>query len=173
MLQFPTANHKHHVLRAVDTGALWHNIEVANRPEHLHQVFDTLLTATNLYAHTFVKVLYELNAGIFSTMRVELDEVTAATFGTVCDEFAWHFHIVSQQSTELLNPAASWCIKAAVAINNYALGIEPSLLAEALLKLLTGHAKSVTTTLLPATLEDVFVAMKDQFPTANHEHCVL
>ncbi|KAJ1730325.1 hypothetical protein LPJ61_003072, partial [Coemansia biformis] len=84
--QFPTADHEHCVLRAVDTGALWHNIEVANRPEHLHWVFDTLPTATNLYAHTFVKVLYELNVGIFSTMRVELDEVTAATFGTVCDE---------------------------------------------------------------------------------------
>ncbi|KAJ1732123.1 hypothetical protein LPJ61_002200 [Coemansia biformis] len=96
--QFPTADHERRVLRAIDTGALWHNIEVANRPEHLHWVFDTLLTATNLYAHTFMKVLYELNAGIFSTMRVELDEVTAATFGTVCDEFAWHFRIVSQQS---------------------------------------------------------------------------
>ncbi|KAJ1727950.1 hypothetical protein LPJ61_004309 [Coemansia biformis] len=66
--QFPTANHKHCVLRAVDTGALWHNIEVANRPEHLHWVFDTLPTATNLYAHTFAKVLYELNVGIFSMM---------------------------------------------------------------------------------------------------------
>ncbi|KAJ1730087.1 hypothetical protein LPJ61_003206, partial [Coemansia biformis] len=83
--QFPTADHEHRVLRAIDTGALWHNIEVANRPKHLHQVFDTLLTATNLYAHMFAKVLYELNAGIFSTMRVELDEVMAATFGTVCD----------------------------------------------------------------------------------------
>ncbi|KAJ1732685.1 hypothetical protein LPJ61_001928, partial [Coemansia biformis] len=49
--QFPTTDHECCVLRAIDTGALWHNIEVANRPEHLHQVFDTLLTVTNLYVH--------------------------------------------------------------------------------------------------------------------------
>ncbi|KAJ1728833.1 hypothetical protein LPJ61_003824 [Coemansia biformis] len=96
--QFPTANHECCMLRAIDTGALWHNIKVTNRPEHLHWVFDTLLTATNLFAHTFTKVLYELNVGIFSMMRVELDEVMAATFGTICDEFAWHFCIVSQQT---------------------------------------------------------------------------
>ncbi|KAJ1732234.1 hypothetical protein LPJ61_002144, partial [Coemansia biformis] len=47
--QFPTTDHECHMLRAVDTGALWHNIEVANRPKHLHQVFNTLPTATNLY----------------------------------------------------------------------------------------------------------------------------
>ncbi|KAJ1717934.1 hypothetical protein LPJ61_007031, partial [Coemansia biformis] len=77
------------------------------------------------------------------------------------------------EGTELLNPAASWCVKAAAAINNYAPGVEPSLLAEALLKLLTGRAKSVATTLSPATPEDVFAAMKDQFPAADHERRVL
>ncbi|KAJ1726207.1 hypothetical protein LPJ61_005349, partial [Coemansia biformis] len=77
------------------------------------------------------------------------------------------------ESTKLLNLAASWCVKAAAAINNYALGIKPSLLAEAVLKLLTSHAKSVATTLSPAMPEDVFMAMKDQFPTTDHECHVL
>ncbi|KAJ1730847.1 hypothetical protein LPJ61_002809 [Coemansia biformis] len=77
------------------------------------------------------------------------------------------------EGTELLNLAATWCVKAAAAIRNYAPGVEPSLLTKAVLKLLTGRAKAVASTLSPAMPEDIFTVMRDQFPATEHEHCIL
>ncbi|KAJ2757043.1 hypothetical protein IWQ56_006292, partial [Coemansia nantahalensis] len=75
--------------------------------------------------------------------------------------------------TEPLNPADVWCAKAAAAIKNYTRDVEPSLLAEAVVKLLPGRAKSVAAVVSPATPEDVYAAMRAHFPAAEHERRVL
>ncbi|KAJ1718164.1 hypothetical protein LPJ61_006790, partial [Coemansia biformis] len=92
--QFPAAEHEHCILRAIDTGAMWAGIEVTRRPVHLCRIFDMLPAATDLYANTFAWVLFGLNASIFGMMAVNPAQVTAATFGKVCDEFALRFQIV-------------------------------------------------------------------------------
>ncbi|KAJ1728159.1 hypothetical protein LPJ61_004184, partial [Coemansia biformis] len=92
--QFPAAEHEHCILRAIDTGTMWAGIEVTCRPAHLHRIFDMLPMAMDLYANTFAWVLFGLNASIFGMMAVNPAQVTAATFGKVCDEFALHFQIV-------------------------------------------------------------------------------
>ncbi|KAJ1732124.1 hypothetical protein LPJ61_002201, partial [Coemansia biformis] len=92
--QFPTAEHEHRVLRAIDTGAMWAGIEVTHRPAHLRRIFDMLPTAMDLYANTFTQVLFGLNTSIFGMMAVNPAQVMAATFGKVCNEFALCFQIV-------------------------------------------------------------------------------
>ncbi|KAJ1734159.1 hypothetical protein LPJ61_001217 [Coemansia biformis] len=121
--QFPTTEHEHHVLRAIDTGAMWAGIEVTHRPVHLHRIFDMLPMAMYLYANTFVQVLFSLNASIFGMMAVNPAQVTAATFGKVCDKFALCFQIVGpakshQQGHQQLAPAcpAAPAVQPAVAI---------------------------------------------------------
>ncbi|KAJ1727038.1 hypothetical protein LPJ61_004799, partial [Coemansia biformis] len=108
--QFPATEHEHHILQAIDTGAMWAGIEVTCRPAHLCRIFDMLPTAMDLYANTFAQVLFGLNASIFGMMAVNPAQVMAATFGKVCDEFALCFQIVGpakshQQGHQQLAPA--------------------------------------------------------------------
>ncbi|KAJ1728134.1 hypothetical protein LPJ61_004199, partial [Coemansia biformis] len=93
--QFPTTEHEHCILQAINTSTMWAGIEVAHRPVHLHRIFDMLPTAMGLYANMFAQVLFSLNVSIFSMMAVNPAQVMAATFGKVCNEFTLCFQIVS------------------------------------------------------------------------------
>ncbi|KAJ2772947.1 hypothetical protein IWQ56_001175 [Coemansia nantahalensis] len=90
---FSTAEYQLHVLRAIDSGSMWAGVEVARRPAYLRKVFDTLPVGTDLFAYTFAHVLFDLNPSIFGMMAVNPNRVTAATFGKVCDDFAFRFDI--------------------------------------------------------------------------------
>ncbi|KAJ1720272.1 hypothetical protein LPJ61_006187, partial [Coemansia biformis] len=86
-------------------------------------IFDMLPTAMDLYANTFARVLFGLNASIFGMMAVNPAQVTAATFGKVCDEFALRFQIVGpakshQQGHQQLAPAPSYIV-GSIKTNSY------------------------------------------------------
>ncbi|KAJ2806161.1 hypothetical protein H4R21_000980 [Coemansia helicoidea] len=118
---FSTAEYQLHVLRAIDSGSMWAGVEVARRPAYLRKVFDTLPVGTDLFAYTFAHVLFDLNPSIFGMMAVNPNRVTAATFGKVCDDFAFRFDIVGPARTAPAQPAAP--AKPAPAPRNNATGV--------------------------------------------------